>query len=196
MQQKPISKILLVPWVLPLFSVFDEWKDAFSDTFPHLLTNKFSTVLIAVGCWGCWLAADETIIQDVSQADNNQNWIISLCNGRKWCNSKVKSLNNYVNPQYPHTFNSFSPEFIMSSSAYLSIVSMDINVYIPHKTTSKYQTTCIILDTFYSGLMIPYNVGMIWLLSVSLESFLLWRSMGHSFFFFLVSAVNASNIFI
>ena len=167
-------------------SLYDELRDAFSDTFPHLLTNKFSTVLIAVGCWGCRLAADETIIQDVSQADNNQNWIISLCNGRKWCNSKVKSLNNYVNPQYPHTFNSFSPEFIMSSSAYLSIVSMDINVYIPHKTTSKYQTTCIILDTFYSGLMIPYNVGMIWLLSVSLESFLLWRSMGNSFFVLFV----------
>ena len=88
-------------------SLYDEFRDAFSDTFPHLLTNKFSTVLIAVGCWGCRLAADETIIQDVSQADNNQNWIISLCNGRKWCNSKVKSLNNYVNPQYPHTFNSF-----------------------------------------------------------------------------------------
>ena len=34
-------------------SLFDALKDAFSDTFPHLLTNKFSTVLIAA-----WLVGD------------------------------------------------------------------------------------------------------------------------------------------
>ena len=112
-----------------------------------------------VGWWRGYdgrVAADGTIIQDVSQADYDQNWIISLAVAgsgaiQKWNLPIIMSILDLLIHLIAFLQHLLCLHLVICP---LLIVGMDINVYIPHKTTSKYQTTSIILDTVHSGLMI------------------------------------------